>query len=312
MVYSFDLRRHWNSWSRELSNKAELEARYPNMDKRFLFVNLGYNLRPMEISGQLFVKHSFPWQTFARTCMVGLNVTISPEAVGPVLCDHTPTTRLLGAIGIKQMERLPHMNSVRNENHDRIEAALKASPLFNGQLDFVEVHDKAVPAWFGFSCLINSRSKIMHAAKAAPSLVLLFGPCMLFVQDWCKHGNPPPPPSYCVHRYAHQHTEFLEYLTERGIENRPIISGNFARQPGLELLDLEVKGEDFPGAESIGLRGFFFGVHTTPLTENQVQYLVDTILGFKWNPRNIVLVTGGSGLVGKAMQAQIANDSSIM
>ena len=41
------LRSH--GWSRDQSNKIELENRYNYIDPRFLFVNMGYNLRPMEI-----------------------------------------------------------------------------------------------------------------------------------------------------------------------------------------------------------------------------------------------------------------------
>jgi CDP-6-deoxy-D-xylo-4-hexulose-3-dehydrase len=41
------LRAH--GWSREQSNRAELEREHSHIDPRFLFVNLGYNLRPMEI-----------------------------------------------------------------------------------------------------------------------------------------------------------------------------------------------------------------------------------------------------------------------
>lgn len=41
------LRAH--GWTRELSNKSELELTYNHIDPRFLFVNIGYNLRPMEI-----------------------------------------------------------------------------------------------------------------------------------------------------------------------------------------------------------------------------------------------------------------------
>lgn len=43
------LRAH--GWSREQSNRAELEAASPEVDPRFLFVNVGFNLRPMEIQG---------------------------------------------------------------------------------------------------------------------------------------------------------------------------------------------------------------------------------------------------------------------
>lgn len=40
------LRAH--GWSRDMSNRDQLEAANPQIDPRFLFVNVGYNLRPME------------------------------------------------------------------------------------------------------------------------------------------------------------------------------------------------------------------------------------------------------------------------
>ena len=45
------LRAH--GWTRELSNKDELHEQYAHIDSRFMFVNVGYNLRPMEISGAI-------------------------------------------------------------------------------------------------------------------------------------------------------------------------------------------------------------------------------------------------------------------
>jgi len=41
------LRSH--GWSRDLSNRSEFESSNSHIDPRFLFVNMGYNLRPMEI-----------------------------------------------------------------------------------------------------------------------------------------------------------------------------------------------------------------------------------------------------------------------
>ena len=41
------LRAH--GWTRDLSNRAEVEAASPWIDPRFLFVHLGYNVRPMEV-----------------------------------------------------------------------------------------------------------------------------------------------------------------------------------------------------------------------------------------------------------------------
>ena len=45
------LRAH--GWTRNLNKKEDYEKKYENIDKRFLFVNLGYNLRPMEIQGKM-------------------------------------------------------------------------------------------------------------------------------------------------------------------------------------------------------------------------------------------------------------------
>jgi len=207
------LRAH--GWSRELPNKAALEAKYPKLDHRFLFVNVGYNLRPMEVSG---------------------------------------------AMGVLQLKRLGDMNRIRNENHDLIQDAIQKDPNYQDQFDWVQLpNDGYKPAWFGFSALVSKR-------------------------------------------FAHQTTDFLTYLTEKGVENRPIISGNFANQPGLKLWEIDVKPEDYPGAEQIGKRGFFFGIHVVLLTEDQIKYLVATVNGFAWNPKEVILVTGGSGLVGKALQ----------
>ena len=38
-------------WTRELKKKKEISAKYQSIDERFLFINLGFNLRPTEIQG---------------------------------------------------------------------------------------------------------------------------------------------------------------------------------------------------------------------------------------------------------------------
>ncbi len=42
------LRAH--GWTRHLKNRKEVEAKYPDIDPRFLFVNSGFNVRPTEIN----------------------------------------------------------------------------------------------------------------------------------------------------------------------------------------------------------------------------------------------------------------------
>jgi CDP-6-deoxy-D-xylo-4-hexulose-3-dehydrase len=38
-------------WIRDLSDKNKIIKKYPNIDPRFLFIHMGYNLRPTEIQG---------------------------------------------------------------------------------------------------------------------------------------------------------------------------------------------------------------------------------------------------------------------
>ncbi|HVI42036.1 MAG TPA: DegT/DnrJ/EryC1/StrS family aminotransferase [Anaerovoracaceae bacterium] len=45
------LRAH--GWSRNLNNKDQIQEQYPDVDPRFTFVNLGYNVRPMEIQAAM-------------------------------------------------------------------------------------------------------------------------------------------------------------------------------------------------------------------------------------------------------------------
>jgi CDP-6-deoxy-D-xylo-4-hexulose-3-dehydrase len=42
-----------HGWTRDLKNRQETEALYPEIDPNFLFVNLGFNLRPTEINAAL-------------------------------------------------------------------------------------------------------------------------------------------------------------------------------------------------------------------------------------------------------------------
>jgi len=184
------LRAH--GWSRELSNRARVEKAHKDIDPRFLFVNLGYNLRPLEVQA---------------------------------------------AFGHCQLDRLASMNEIRNDNRERIIAALHRDPRWNGQFEFPVASKDVVPVWFGFVALLN-RKHVKHRAA------------------------------------------FLAYLDSHGVENRPVVSGNFTRQPALELLGLKFDPRDFPGAEEINQRGFFAGLHTEKLPEEKIERLVAILLGY--------------------------------
>jgi CDP-6-deoxy-D-xylo-4-hexulose-3-dehydrase len=182
------LRSH--GWSRDLSNREELERRFSDVDPRFLFVNSGYNVRPLELQG---------------------------------------------AIGLCQLERLEAMNETRHGNRERLMRALHDHERWDGRFELPRAGEGTTPAWFGFPCLLSAAFPV---AKPA----------------------------------------FLAHLTRSGIENRPIISGNFTRQPGLRAHGLAFDPKGYPGAEAVDQRGFFIGIHTESLPESTVDQLADILL----------------------------------
>ena len=206
------LRAH--GWTRHLTNRQQVEQLYPDIDSRFLFINVGYNLRPLEVQGAM------------------LNV---------------------------QLDKLHQFNACRRDNLKRIREALSRHNKFSSLMSLMEAAENVDPAWFGLGVL--------------------------------------------VHRpYAHQRLEFLQYLEKNGIENRPIISGNFIRQPCISAFCDNECPENYPGAEAIHTRGFFIGVHQIYLDQILIEKLVHIMLSFPFFPHHVILVTGSNGMLGKYIQ----------
>lgn len=176
------LRAH--GWSRQLSNRAAIEAEHPDVDPRFTFVNLGYNVRPLDVQA---------------------------------------------AIGLQQLARLSEMNEARNSNRARIVEALRNDPKFQPAVP----DNGCEPAWFGLSMLLHDDRPLR---------------------------------------------EFLHSLTELGVENRPVISGNFTRQPAWKRIGYEMDPQSLPGAEEVHHRGFFLGIQSTPLSDERIAALADRLL----------------------------------
>ena len=181
------LRTH--GWSREQSRRSEMELENPDIDPRFLFVNIGYNLRPMEIQA---------------------------------------------AFGLEQLSRLPAMNESRRENVNRIRNAFVGHPDWRSQMDFPRAGRGVDPCWFGFPFLL------------ADDLV-------------------------DTRRFTHE-------LMERGVDTRPIVSGNMALQPALKHFDVDLSLGPFEGAQTIHDRGLFIGCHAKPLEDHRIELLVDAVL----------------------------------
>ena len=64
--------------------------------------------------------------------------------------------------------------------------------------------------------------------------------------------------------------KILERMDKFGIENRPIISGNFLRQPALRKYRLKQKSRDFPNANLIHELGLFVGIKNKILTQSEI------------------------------------------
>ena len=73
-------------------------------------------------------------------------------------------------------------------------------------------------------------------------------------------------------------SKFLKYLTINGIENRPIISGNFLNQPAAKFYNFKYNPNDFINSNEIEKRGFFIGLHTKLINQKELSKLVDHLL----------------------------------
>ena len=79
-------------------------------------------------------------------------------------------------------------------------------------------------------------------------------------------------------KYLNKKKKFLQYLTKIGIENRPILSGNFTNQPSTQLYKLNKDGFIFSNAEKIENLGFFIGLHTSKISNSMAKYISNNLL----------------------------------
>ncbi len=91
-------------------------------------------------------------------------------------------------------------------------------------------------------------------------------------------------PSYMVlpimlnHRYKKKKIEFINFIESRGLQTRPIISGNFINQPSSKLYNLNMENKKFPGSETVQKLGFVIGLHTKKINKNEIDFIVKTLL----------------------------------
>ena len=79
-------------------------------------------------------------------------------------------------------------------------------------------------------------------------------------------------------KYLNKKKKFLNHLTNCGVENRPILSGNFANQPAAELYKLNNKRLNFVNAQKVEDLGFFIGLHTKKISNEIAEYISKSLL----------------------------------
>ena len=79
-------------------------------------------------------------------------------------------------------------------------------------------------------------------------------------------------------KYLSKKKKFINFLNQKGIETRMIISGNFMNHPSISLYNLNPKKETFKNAQEIEDRGFFIGLHTKPISEETLNFLEKNLL----------------------------------
>jgi dTDP-4-amino-4,6-dideoxygalactose transaminase len=181
------LRSH--GWSRNTTFHKKISKKFNKLDKRFLFIGPGYNVRPTEIQS---------------------------------------------AIAFNQFKRLNKFMEIRNQNRDKIIKSLKNHRKWNDQFKFVKIDKKIEPSWFGLPILVNNKYKKVKNL-------------------------------------------FLENLSKKGIENRPIISGNFLNQPASKFYNFNFTKNDFKNSNEVENRGFFIGLHTKKISKIEINKITENL-----------------------------------
>ena len=91
-------------------------------------------------------------------------------------------------------------------------------------------------------------------------------------------------PSYMVlpimlnSNYGNKKIEFINYIESKGLQTRPIISGNFTKQPSSKLFKLNLKRKKFPGADKVQKLGFVIGLPSKKIEKNKISLITETLL----------------------------------
>ncbi len=77
-------------------------------------------------------------------------------------------------------------------------------------------------------------------------------------------------------RFRDKKKKFVNYLDSKGIETRPIISGNFLNHPAAKLYNLNKHRRKFKNTQEVQELGFLIGLHTKRINKDKLRLLHDS------------------------------------
>ena len=81
-------------------------------------------------------------------------------------------------------------------------------------------------------------------------------------------------------KHLNKKKKIIKNLNKKGIETRPIISGNFLNQKAAKIYNLNNKNQKFLNAEYVEKAGFFIGLHTKNIENEKLKILANELLKF--------------------------------
>ena len=81
--------------------------------------------------------------------------------------------------------------------------------------------------------------------------------------------------------------ELLFYLESKGIETRPILTGNFLNQPSIKLFRINKNKFKFKGAQSVEDLGFLIGLHTKKIKNRHLNLIKNSLFHIDYLMKNI-------------------------
>lgn len=79
-------------------------------------------------------------------------------------------------------------------------------------------------------------------------------------------------------KYKSKKKKFIEFLEQKGIETRPILSGPFTSQPSTKLFNLNKSNNKFPECQKVQDLGFLIGLNSKKIKIKKLNFVIDSLL----------------------------------